>query len=48
MKRLYTLRDYYFEDRPLEESVNRYKVVEEELQKTIDLFNKYKGIFHLL
>lgn len=44
VRNLYKLRDYYFENHSIEESCNKTKVIETELKKTIELFNKHKGI----
>lgn len=40
---LYYFRDHYFENHDLNNSINRNRDIEVELQETLALFTKYKG-----
>lgn len=42
---LYHFRDHYFENHNINDSINRNHDIEIELQSTLELFNKYKGMY---
>lgn len=43
VRSLYKFRDHYFEAHSLDDASNKLSDVEKELEKTLELFNEYKG-----